>query len=143
MRVLVVDDSVLVRQRLLSWLSATACVELGEAVKPCEVLERLEAIATDLVLLDLHLGCSVTRCRVTGCSVTGSRAAGSSAALGLELIDRIKGALPSALVVVLSNAASEPHRRECLRRGADYFFDKSLEFERAIQLIASRAAAAG
>jgi DNA-binding NarL/FixJ family response regulator len=133
MRVLVVDDSLLVRQRLLSWLSHTARVELGEAVTPCEVLERLGAIATDLVLLDLHFAGSAT-----GCS-----AAGSSAALGLELIERIKGALPRALVVVLSNAASEPHRRECLRRGADYFFDKSLEFERAIQLVASRAAAAG
>ena len=96
------------------------------------MLERLEASATDLVLLDLHLG-----------RATGRNTAGSSAALGFELIDRIKASLPRALVVVLSNAASEPHRRECLRRGADYFFDKSLEFERAIQLIASRAAAAG
>jgi DNA-binding NarL/FixJ family response regulator len=133
MRVLVVDDSMLVRQRLRSWLSDTARVELGEAVAPCEVLERLGAIATDLVLLDLHFGGTATGCSAVGCS----------AALGLELIERIKGALPRALVVVLSNAASEAHRRECLRRGADYFFDKSLEFERAIQLVASRAAATG
>jgi CheY-like chemotaxis protein len=128
MHVLVVDDSSLVRQRLLGWLRDGARVELGEAMGAREVLERLGAIATDLVLLDLHLGAAP---------------AGGSAALGLELIDRIKGSLPRALVVVLSNAASEPHRRECLRRGADYFFDKSLEFERALQLIASRAAAAG
>jgi DNA-binding NarL/FixJ family response regulator len=132
MRVLVVDDSRLVRQRLLSWLSDTARIELGEAAAPCEVLERLGAIATDVVLLDLHFA-----------GAAGRSAANGSAALGLELIDRIKSALPRALLVVLSNAASEPHRRECLRRGADYFFDKSLEFERAIQLVASRAAAAG
>ncbi len=133
MRVLVVDDSALVRQRLLSWLRDVARIELGEAA-PRELLERLEVIATDLVLLDLHLGCAVA---------AGCNRAGGSAALGLELIARIKGKLPRALVVVLSNAASEPHRRECLRRGADYFFDKSFEFERALQLIASRAAAAG
>jgi DNA-binding NarL/FixJ family response regulator len=131
MHVLVVDDSALVRQRLLGWLRDSARIELGEAAGPSDVLERLGAVATDLVLLDLHLG--------NGCS----GAAGSGGALGLELIDRIKGALPSALVVVLSNAASEPHRRECLRRGADYFFDKSLEFERALQLIESRASATG
>ena len=34
MRVLVLDDSVLVRERLLGWLSATARVELGEVMKP-------------------------------------------------------------------------------------------------------------
>lgn len=133
MHVLVVDDSSLVRQRLLAWLRDTARVELGEAMGAREVLERLGALATDLVLLDLHLGAVDPSCVQ----------AGGSAALGLELIDRIKRSLPRALVVVLSNAASEPHRRECLRRGADYFFDKSLEFERALQLVASRAAAAG
>lgn len=128
MRVLVVDDCPFVRERLLSWLNGAERIELGEAAAPSEVLERIGIVAADLVLLDLHLGAAV---------------AGSSAALGLELIDRIKGALPNALIVVLSNEASEPHRRECLRRGAHHFFDKSLEFELALQLIASRACAVG
>jgi DNA-binding NarL/FixJ family response regulator len=107
-----------VRQRLRGWLGESTRVELGEAVRACEVLERLHAEAADLVLLDLHLGST----------------------LGFELIGRIKSLLPRALVLVLSNAASELHRRECLRRGADYFFDKSLEFERALELVACRAA---
>jgi DNA-binding NarL/FixJ family response regulator len=126
MRVLVVDDSAAVRQRLLSWLGESTRIEVREAVHPRDALARLRATAADLVLLDLHLG-----------PVAGSRCGGP---LGLDLIGRIKRALPRVLVVVLSNAASESHRRECLRLGADYFFDKSLEFERAIELIASQAA---
>jgi CheY-like chemotaxis protein len=129
MRVLVVDDSAAVRQRVLGWLRQTARIELREATHAREVLERLRAAAADLVLLDLHL-------ELLGAE--GASAAGS--ALGLELISRIKQVVPAALVVVLSNAVSEAHRRECLRRGADYFFDKSLEFERALELVARCAA---
>jgi CheY-like chemotaxis protein len=137
MRVLVVDDSAAVRQRLLGWLRESTRIELGEAAHPREVLERLRAAAADLVLLDLHLG-SIVCGGVAGADVAVGATGGTAS--GLELIARIKQALPCTLVVVLSNAASEAHRRECLRRGADYFFDKSLEFERALELIASRAA---
>lgn len=122
MRVLVVDDSAVVRQRLSCWLAESTRIELGEAVRPGEALERLRARATDLVVLDLHLSPLV------------------SGALGLDLIGCIKRLLPRVVVVVLSNAASELYRRECLRRGADHVFDKSLEFERAIALISDHAA---
>ncbi len=54
---------------------------------------------------------------------------------GLEVLARARARLPDALLVVLTNEANEYHRRECLARGADHFFDKSREFERAVRVV--------
>jgi FixJ family two-component response regulator len=37
--------------------------------------------------------------------------------------------------VVLTNFSSSPMKAMCTRKGADYFFDKSTEFENAIAAI--------
>ncbi len=43
-------------------------------------------------------------------------------------------------VVIFSNDADEVNRRLCMKAGADWFFDKSLELEQILQLAASLAA---
>jgi DNA-binding NarL/FixJ family response regulator len=97
----------------LAELLAESGVEIHEASDPDRALESLHAIPIDAVILDISLG----------------------AQSGLDLIHEVRAARPAALLVVLTNNASDAHRRECLLRGADFFFDKSREFERAVDVV--------
>ena len=117
MRVLVVDDSATVRRRLLAMLGEFEAVEAFEAEDVRAARDVLESTAIDAVILDLCL----RECRA------------------FELIGQIKSTRPGATVVILTNDAGEAQRRECLLRGADHFFDKSLQFERALDVVIARA----
>jgi DNA-binding NarL/FixJ family response regulator len=108
MRVLLIDDSPAVRARLVALVrDAVADLEIDQARDAAEALGRADSAAPDLVILDLHL------------PDLG----------GVELLSRLKRSRPEAVVAVLTNHANEQYRRECLARGADYFFDKSLQFD--------------
>lgn len=54
---------------------------------------------------------------------------------GLELLRHLKSVRPDLIVIVLTNAATDYHRRSCARLGADYFFDKSCQFEAVLQVL--------
>ncbi len=48
---------------------------------------------------------------------------------GLNFLKWIKTNHPAVVVMMLSNMASDFHRRAAEKRGADHFFDKSTEFD--------------
>jgi DNA-binding NarL/FixJ family response regulator len=60
---------------------------------------------------------------------------------GLDVLTRIGELAPEVVSVVLTNSASEHHRRECLGRGASFFFDKSRDFYSAVSVAVERARA--
>jgi DNA-binding NarL/FixJ family response regulator len=114
MKVLVVDDSSAVRHRLASRLKELAGIELvAEAADGSGALWYSRTVEPDLVLLDLSLP-------------------GPS---GIEVLSRLKSGEKPPVVIVLTNNANEPYRVACLGRGADYFFDKSKQFEEMIDLV--------
>jgi two-component system chemotaxis response regulator CheY len=119
MKVLVVDDSEIVRDRLVAMIRELGAVhQVGAARNADEALELVRETAPDLVVLDIHMP-------------------GTS---GIAVLPALK-ALPLApCVVALTNDAGEAHRRQCLALGADYFFDKAREFERVLEVIAARSA---
>jgi CheY-like chemotaxis protein len=43
---------------------------------------------------------------------------------------------------MLTNYAQEEYRKKCFEEGADFFFDKSIEFDRVIDVIQKLSAAA-
>lgn len=114
-RVLVVDDSSVVRARLVAMIrEVRGVVVVDEARDAREALEVSRANPPDLVVLDIHM----------------------PGASGTAILPLLK-ALPTApLVAVLTNDPHEAHRRECLLGGADFFFDKAKEFERVLEVIA-------
>jgi two-component system response regulator DevR len=61
---------------------------------------------------------------------------------GIEVLERLRRHAPRATIVVLTNEANELHRSECLRRGADFFCDKSRDFDHAVVLVLEAARAA-
>ena len=118
MRVLVIDDSPAVRARLVPLVrDAASGVEVDQARDAVEALARADSATPDLVILDLHL---------PGLG-------------GVELLSRFKRSHPEAVVAVLTNHANDQYRRECLNRGAAYFFDKSLQFDCIAEVVRQHA----
>lgn len=116
-RVLVVDGSARLRQRLAVRLAERGLLVVGEAGTAAAALTaavslRPDAVVTDVLLRDRHR---------------------------LELVGALRAALPDALLVVLTNAAS--YREHCLSRGADCFLDKSAAFDNVAELLRRRAVA--
>jgi len=111
-RVLLVDDSLPVRARLLGMLAESPGLAIAEARDAEEAVTVLAGTPVDVVILDLQLG----------------------KGHGLAVLSRIKAQDPGIVVIVLTNHSSDQHRRECVARGADYFLDKSRDFARAVQL---------
>ena len=97
-----------------------ASVRPAEASGGDEALAHLRAHGADVVVLDLHMP-------------------GKG---GLDVLREIKASMGSPMVIVLTSHPTEHHRRLCLARGADHFFDKSREFARVVELLVGPTAAA-
>jgi len=119
MNVLVVDGSELIRTRLAERIRNVAGVS---AVVTADSIRQgfgyLRSGLFDLVVLDLHLP------------------DGTSS----PIVPAMKQTSKSLRVAIYSNDADEVNRRLCQKAGADWFFDKSLEFEQILQLMATLAA---
>lgn len=122
-RVLLVEDSVPVRRRIRSLIEESGPVEIvGETGQVGTALALFHAQRPDAVLLDLSLADG------DGCAV----------------LTEIKRTRPDCVVIVLTTFAIPECRAFCLKLGADYFFDKSKEFERVPEVLADlRRAKAG
>jgi DNA-binding NarL/FixJ family response regulator len=109
LKILIVDDSPLVAPRVRSLLdSLDPAVIIGETINAAEALDIMQEVLPDVVLLDLNL--------------QGKKG-------GLGLLGEIKSKYPGVVVIIFTNHAEPYYRGICKRLGADYFFDKSTEFE--------------
>lgn len=120
-RVVLVEDSPLLRERLAETLAVPGRVEIvAHADGETAALERLRATEWDAVVLDLQLrqgtGIGVLR------SLRASRPAG-------------------VVVIVLTNYAIPRLREHSLALGADYFFEKARDFNRVREVLEALAAA--
>ncbi|MCX7960638.1 MAG: response regulator [Burkholderiales bacterium] len=119
MKVFLVEDAPLLRERLHAMLAAVPGVEVsGEAASAAEAIRGILAARPDAVVLDLQL------------------AEGS----GFDVMRALEREGLRAAVFVLSNYTADPYRRLAERLGAAGFFDKTHEFERVRDAIARRAA---
>ena len=109
MKVFVVEDSPIVRDRLVAMLWDIEEVEVvGEADNPDDALAEILRIHPDVVVLDIKLR-------------------GGS---GVSVLYELKYHKPSIKTIMLTNYATPEFRQRCLSLGADYFFDKTCEFEK-------------
>lgn len=111
---LVVDDSELIRSRLLGLLDGIA--GLGPVCTAATLAQTLECVQRDpphLVLLDLQLP-------------DGN---------ALRILPALRVLAPAMQIAVLTNYASAFCRSQCLQAGAHWFFDKSTEFPEAVEMV--------
>lgn len=107
MNVFVVEDSAILLEKLQSTLSGISGVVLiGHAADETGAIESINALRPDVVTLDLRLR-------------SGS---------GFGVLENIKKHHADIKVVVLTNCTEKAYVNRCKRAGADYFFDKSLQF---------------
>ena len=107
-RILIVDDSTSVRERLVRMLGDLSGVRVvGEAGGAGEAIDRAAVLLPDLVTLDLELG-------------DGS---------GFAVLEAVSTLPSPPLIAVVTNHAARQVQVRCLSAGADYVFDKSREFE--------------
>lgn len=113
-RVLIVEDSQLVRERLVSLiLGIEPDLGVDQAAHGVEAIRLFRLCEPFAVLLDIEL---------PGID-------------GLELLAQFKRARPGCMVVVLTTYAFDAVRQRCGVLGADHFFDKARDFSRAIDVI--------
>lgn len=109
MHVLIVDDSRLVRERLVELLEGVADVDIvGQAASVAEGITAVADLHPDFVLLDLKM------------------ADGD----GMAVLDAAKHLAHPPIVAMLTNYPLPQFRKRCLAAGADFFWDKSRDFGR-------------
>ncbi len=54
---------------------------------------------------------------------------------GMEVLERIKRDDPDAVVIILTNYPFQQYRERCLQLGAEYFLDKSTQWDQVPQIV--------
>ncbi len=114
LRVLLVEDSLLIRKHLVSLLEdSEGIVVCGEVDTEADALTALRVGRFDAVVVDLQLR-------------EGS---------GFGVLQHLKLNHPDLLAIVLTNSNTAAMRARSLALGAHHFLDKSSEFERVADLL--------
>jgi len=114
MKLLIVDDSELIRDRLAGMLQGIAGVAAIQVAASLEAAgTQIKRAAQDLLILDIHLN-------------DGN---------AIQSITAFKRMLPEVRIAMLTNDATAFNRRKSLELGAEWFFDKSTEFELVVEVV--------
>jgi DNA-binding NarL/FixJ family response regulator len=113
LRIFIVDDSSLIRERVASMLGTSAMTIVGQAATPQDSIEGILAVYPDVVVLDVQLQ-------------------GGS---GLQVLRAIRHAAPDIAFVVFSNNMDPSYRKCYLRAGAENFLDKTYQFDQLAQAV--------
>ena len=106
------EDSALVSERLISFLREIRGLELvGSGEDALEAVQSIYRLRPDVVLLDF---------RIPGGG-------------GLAVLQMIKRQQPETIVIMFTNLVAEQFKKKCLDAGADFFFDKSSDFENVLK----------
>lgn len=113
-KILIVDDSAVVRERLKELLTGLqgdeTVVEAGQAESGRELTRKLKP---DVIIIDVQM----------------------RSGRGIELLQDMKQVDPTPRIIVLTNEAYPEIRSRCLAAGADYFFDKSTEYQQMVSML--------
>jgi len=114
MKVLIADDSLVVRDRLVTLLTEVHGLEVvGQAKDAMEARDLAEELRPDVAILDIRMP-------------KGS---------GADVVRDLKKLNPTPKVIILTNYPHPENRKKCIERGADYFFDKSTEFKKVLSVL--------
>ncbi len=108
MKILIADDSELIRDRIIGLIGKTSSQHLVEqAADGLETLEKACSFDPDVIILDIHMPHKN----------------------GLQVLEDISKKENRPLILIFTNYNYPQYRKKCLSLGADRFFNKSTEFE--------------
>ncbi len=108
MKVLIVDDSELIRQRLIDLIREFEVIhDVALAGNAEEAYDSCSEIYPDVIILDIHL--------------PGEN--------GIKILEKIRKKNSDVKIIILTNFPYPQYRKKCLELGADFFLDKTGEFE--------------
>lgn len=114
MKILIVDDSELLRERLISLISELPKIEkIAQAQDAKEAMTSFKEFNPDVVVLDIRL----------------------SEGNGIDVLQKIKEQNAGLPVIMFTNYPYPQYRKKCIQAGADFFFDKSTEFPKVIDVL--------
>ena len=114
MKVFIADDSREIRKRIMAMLSDLKNIEMmGEAENVQDAIKSIREFGPDVVILDI---------RMPGGS-------------GIDVLKTIEKRNESPVIIILTNYPHSQYRKRCMEAGADFFFDKSGEFEKIIEVV--------
>ena len=109
MKILIADDSKILRERLTRVISKIKGMEIvGESETQLQTLKLIVKLKPDVVILDIRLK-------------TGS---------GIKVLENITKRSLKTEVIVCTNYGYPQYRRRCQELGAKYFLEKATEFEK-------------
>lgn len=116
MKVFVVEDSAPVRERLIEMINEIEGFEVvGQAGTCDEAVSGIRRTKPDIAIFDIQLA-------------TGS---------GIDALVQAKRELPGLRGIVLTNYATPQHEKASADAGAEYFLDKSADFEKIAEILES------
>ena len=111
--VFIADDSSIVREHLVTMLEELAGIDIvGQAENVAEAISAIRNLQPDAVILDILMP-------------------GGS---GIKVLQNIKQAGAGPMVIILTNYPYPVFRQKCMQAGADFFLDKSTEFDQIPEL---------
>lgn len=114
--ILIVDDTPLIVKRETEMLRELKGIgSILQAGSFSEAITVLKETVPDIILLDIHLPDKS----------------------GIELLQVLKSEYPTVAVIMLTNQGNGSYKDLCRRLGADYFIDKSKEFDLIPDIIAN------
>ena len=113
-KLLIADDSALLRGCLMDAVSRFPEFRIVDEVTDArQAVESVVRHKPDVVILDIQMP-------------------GGS---GIDVLESIKQHQPSPVVIMFTNYPYPQYRTKCMESGADFFFDKSLEFDALIETL--------
>lgn len=113
-KVLIIDDSEVIRNRLVYILTELTNIEIIEqANNTTEGYELYQSLRPDIIILDIRM----------------------PEESGIKLLKKIKQEDPDTIIAILTNYPFSAYQKRCMELGADYFLDKSTEFSKIKDII--------
>jgi len=123
LKVFVVEDSAAVRERLVEMIRDVKDIEVvGEAATYDTAVAGIITTRPDVAVLDIKLA-----------NENGS---------GIDALIEVRKTLPGIRAIILSNYSTPQHLKASADAGAEYFLDKSSDFERVAEILEQMKAAA-
>lgn len=114
MRIFIADDSEILRVRLVDMLSEIEGIEIiGQAQDSLDAIESIEKLNPHVVILDIRM----------------------PQKNGIKVLEAIKKNNQPPKVIIFTNYPYPQYRKRYMDAGADFFFNKSTEFEKLIDTV--------